>query len=100
RKKAENIPVPNGAHYARVFYEFRGTGTARFTQPMLVFSATAGTYTAGAYLGMNTSTVLELFKDNWALGIADNAGRIISGINGDRSGTVIQGKKLIVNSDT
>ena len=36
---------------------------------------------------------------HWA-DIVDNAGRIISGINGDTSGTVIQGKKLVINSDT
>src|SRR5699024_6630167 len=69
-------------------------------KPMVNFDKTAGIYTAGQYSGMNTSTVLELFKDNWALGIADNAGHLISGINGDRSGTVIQGKKLVINSDT
>lgn len=46
------------------------------------------------------STVLQLFKDNFALGIKDNAGKIISGINGDSSGLIIRGEKIVVNGDT
>lgn len=46
------------------------------------------------------STVLQLFKDNFALGIQDNTKNIITGINGDTSGFVITGKKIVVNGDT
>ena len=46
------------------------------------------------------STVLALFNDNFALGIADNTDKIISGINGDSSGLTINGKKLVINADT
>ena len=100
-RKWENISLPTGTKRIKVSFEAVGGITAAYLgHPMLVFGSTVGTYTAGSYSGMNTSTVLELFKDNWALGIADNAGRIISGINGDTSGTVIQGKKLVINSDT
>ncbi|MEQ4550877.1 phage tail spike protein [Weissella sp. GP1] len=45
-------------------------------------------------------TVLQLFKDNWAIGIKDNTGNIISGINGDPSGMTIAAKKLTVSADT
>ena len=100
QNKWEHITVPDTATSVKVSFEAREGTQAYLGHPMLVFGSTVGTYTAGSYSGMNTSTVLELFKDNWAVGIADNADRIISGINGDRSGTVIQGKKLIVNSDT
>lgn len=99
--KWENISVPDTATSVRISFEAREGTIAYLSHPMLVFGSTIGdAYMPGSYSGMNTSTVLELFKDNWALGITDNAGRIISGINGDKSGTVIQGKKLIVNSDT
>lgn len=99
--KVENITVPDTATNVRISFESREGTIAYLSHPMLVFGSTIGdTYMPGSYSGMNTSTVLELFKDNWALGIADNAGRLISGINGDRSGTVIQGKKLVINSDT
>ena len=101
QNKWENISIPDTATYLVISFEAREGTNAYLGHPMLVFGSTIGdTYMPGSYSGMNTSTVLELFKDNWALGIADNAGRIISGINGDTSGTVIQGKKLVINSDT
>ena len=98
--KWENVALPDGTRTINVTFAVRENTTQYLARPMLVFGSTIGTYMPGTYSGMNTSTVLELFKDNWALGIADNAGRLISGINGDRSGTVIQGKKLVINSDT
>ena len=101
QNKWENISIPDTATYVVISFEAREGTQAYLGHPMLVFGSTIGdTYMPGSYSGMNTSTVLELFKDNWALGIADNAGRLISGINGDTSGTVIQGKKLVINSDT
>lgn len=99
-KKRENIEVPEGSVKVRVGFEAREGTVQYLAKPMLVFDSSVDTYIPGSYSGMNTSTVLELFKDNWALGIADNSGKLISGINGDTSGTVIQGKKLVINSDT
>ena len=98
--KVENVKIPQDSVELRYSFWCQTAGMLLIAQPMLVFSNTVPTYMPGSYSGMNTSTVLELFKDNWALGIADNTGRLISGINGDRSGTVIQGKKLVINSDT
>ena len=98
--KFENIEIPDDARYIKVSFLVREGAYGYLGKPMLVFDSTVGTYMPGSYSSMNTSTVLELFKDNWALGIADNSGKIISGINGDTSGTVIQGKKLVINSDT
>lgn len=100
QRKWENIQVPTGAIKLRVSFEAREGTQQYLAKPMLVFSSSVDMYMAGSYSGINTSTVLELFKDNWALGIADNSGKLISGINGDTSGTVIQGKKLVINSDT
>ncbi|WP_258088367.1 phage tail spike protein [Weissella fangxianensis] len=98
--KIENVTIPSDAVELRYSFWCQTAGMLLIAQPMLVFSNTVPTYMPGSYSGINTSTVLELFKDNWALGIADNSGKIISGINGDTSGTVIQGKKLVINSDT
>lgn len=95
-----NMSIPAGTDSLQISIYARGQTSVNISQPILTFSRTAGTYTAGAYNNMGTSTVLSLFKDNWALGIADNAGKIISGINGDKTGTVIQGKKLVIDSDT
>lgn len=41
-----------------------------------------------------------MFQDNFALGIKNNVGNIISGINGDTSGLAITGKKVAINGDT
>lgn len=99
--KWENITVPDTATSVRISFEAREGTVAYLSHPMLVFGSTIGdTYMPGAYSGMNTSTVLELFKDNWALGITDNAGRLISGINGDASNTRIVGKQIILDNDT
>ena len=48
----------------------------------------------------SNQTALQLFKDNWSIGIKDNAGNLISGINGDSSGMTIAAKKLTVSPDT
>lgn len=99
--KWENISVPDTATSMGISFEAREGTVAYLSHPMLVFGSTIGdTYMPGSYSGMNTSTVLELFKDNWALGIADNAGRLISGINGDTSNTRIVGKQIILDGDT
>src|SRR5699024_7882708 len=86
-KKYENIKVPKEAKYVRVSFQSREGMNAYLKRPMLVFRSVAADYMPGPYSGMNTSTVLELFKDNWALGIADSSGKLISGIYGDTSGT-------------
>ncbi|WP_236698220.1 gp58-like family protein, partial [Weissella minor] len=41
-----------------------------------------------------------MFNENFGLGIKDNVGSIISGINGDTSGLAITGKKVAINGDT
>src|SRR5699024_3684617 len=95
-----SMAIPNGTDSLQISIYARGQTSVNISQPMLVFNSTVGNYQVGSYNNMGTSTVLELLKDNWALGIADNSGKLISGINGDKSGTVIQGKKLVINSDT
>ncbi|KAA8445047.1 phage tail spike protein [Weissella paramesenteroides] len=80
-KKVENISVPTDAKYIRVSFQCREGTTAYLKRPMLVFRSVAQPYMPGSY--MATDTVLRLFKDNWAVGIADNVGLITSGIIGD-----------------
>lgn len=99
-KYFDNVAVPKEAKYIRISFQTREGTNTYLSRPMLTFTPKAQDYMPGSYSGMNTQTVLKLAQDNWVLGIADNAGRIISGINGDKSGTVIQGKKLVINSDT
>ena len=47
----------------------------------------------------SNQTVLQLFKDNFQLGIKDNIGNIISGINGDTSGLMLTGKHIFLDGE-
>lgn len=79
--KIENVTIPDDA--VELYYSFWGQeeGTLVVSQPMLVFDSKVGTYMVGS--ATNSSTVLSLLKDNWSIGIADNIGRITSGIIGN-----------------
>ena len=97
--KIENITVPDGCVYIRISFQAREGTNLYLTSPMATFTPKAPSYTPGNYSGMNTSTVLQLFKDNWAIGIQDNSGKLISGINGDTSNTRIVGKQITLDGN-
>lgn len=46
----------------------------------------------------NSATVLSLLKDNWSIGIADNAGAITSGIVGNSSNMSLISNNVTINS--
>ena len=96
--KWENIDVPEGTKTMRVSFEAREGTNAYLANPMLTFTPKAMPYMPGGY--HSTSTVLELFDGRFALGIKNNTGNIISGINGDSSGLSIVGKKITISGDT
>ena len=50
--------------------------------------------------GSSFTSFMGMFRDNFAFGIKDNIGNIISGINGDTSGVTITGKHITLNGDT
>ncbi|QBZ02798.1 hypothetical protein [Weissella confusa] len=50
--------------------------------------------------GSSFTSFMGMFQDNWAIGIKDNAGNLINGINSDPSGMTIAAKKLTVSADT
>lgn len=96
-KTAENIAVPKNAAYIRVSFQCREGTNAYLKRPMLTFTPKAQPYMPGSYIA--TDTILQLFKDNWAIGIQDNSGKLISGINGDTSNTRIVGKQITLDGD-
>lgn len=96
----ENIQAPKGTVYIRVSFQAREGSQLYFTAPMVTFTSKAAAYVPGPYSHTGEQTVLNLLKDKWSIGIADNAGRIISGINGDRSGLAIIAKKVTISQDT
>ncbi|WKY79053.1 gp58-like family protein [Leuconostoc lactis] len=48
----------------------------------------------------DSSTVLSLLKDNWSIGIADNAGALASGIAGDLNSMTLISKKITLDGNT
>ncbi|MGV3185710.1 phage tail protein [Weissella paramesenteroides] len=96
-QKWENVSVPTNAHHIRVSFQTREGTNAYLSRPMLTFTNTAMSYMPGGY--HNTDTILQLFKDNWAIGIQDNSGKLISGINGDTSNTRIVGKQITLDGN-
>ncbi|MDI6496587.1 phage tail spike protein [Leuconostoc lactis] len=48
----------------------------------------------------DSDTVLSLLKDNWSIGIADNAGALASGIAGDLNGMTLISKKITLDGNT
>lgn len=96
-QKWENVSVPKNAHHIRVSFQTREGTNAYLSRPMLTFTNTAMAYMPGGY--HNTDTILQLFKDNWAIGIQDNSGKLISGINGDTSNTRIVGKQITLDGN-
>lgn len=100
QSKFENISVPQEAKYVRVSFQAREGTNAYLAKPMFTWTSKAAEYVPGPYSAVSEQTVLNLLKDKWSIGIADNAGRIISGINGDRSGLAIIAKKVTISQDT
>lgn len=96
-QKWENVSVPKNAHHIRVSFQTREGTNAYLSRPMLTFTNTAMAYMPGGY--HNTDTILQLFKDNWSIGIQDNSGKLISGINGDTSNTRIVGKQITLDGN-
>lgn len=48
----------------------------------------------------DSATVLSLLRENWSIGIADNAGALASGIAGDLNGMTLISKKITLDGDT
>ena len=100
QNKWEGIEVPDTAVMVNVSFEAREGTSAYLGHPMLVFGPTIGPYMPGSYSGMNSSTVLQLFKDNWGIGLADNIGKITSGIIGDKNSLNLINNNIVLQGKT
>lgn len=95
--KIENMTVPSGVAYMQVSLVNRiAAGPTHYALPMVNVGSKALPYTPD----VAGQTALQLFKDNFLLGIQSNTGALISGINGDSSGLNIVGKKITISGDT
>ncbi|MCS9997119.1 hypothetical protein EFL81_09880 [Weissella confusa] len=91
------VKTPENAAYVSFGMGWNG-GKVSFRHLSMYSGSKDYGYMPGSKSG--NQTVLQLFKDNWAIGIKDNAGNLINGINGDNSGVRIAAKQLIVSADT
>lgn len=92
----ETITLDAKTKFIRLTYQMRGNGNLYISRPYIgADKLPDGMYAAGPI--STNATTLQLFKDNFALGIKDNTGELISGINGDASGVRLAGDKIILD---
>lgn len=94
-RKSFTLTTPANTRYIAFGMCWNG-GSIAFRRPALYAGSTDYGYIPGAKMGAQTT--LQLFEDSFLLGIKDNIGNIISGINGDTSGVTITGKKITLDS--
>lgn len=96
--KTENIAIPEGTYYVSfVLAKSSWTASDVIYQPMLNYGPTASKY-APTYATNSSGSILTLLKDNWSIGIADNAGAITSGIVGNASNMSLISNNVFINS--
>lgn len=95
-RKSFTLTTPANTKYIAFGIGWNG-GSIAFKRPALY----AGSKDYGYMPSSKTSnqTALQLFKDNFQIGIKDNIGNIISGINGDTSGLMLTGKHIFLDGE-
>lgn len=100
-QKLENIAVPAGAAFVRVQFQFRGTGVARFLQPILVFNSTVGSYVQGNYNNNAALAQVKITADSISNFVRDSSGNISSNFQTALSKTsIITGSTLATSIQT
>lgn len=96
--KSENITVPSNTAFVSFVLGHSGSGTPdAIYHPMINHGATISPYTP-TYGTTASSTVLSLLKDNWSIGIADNAGAITNGIVGNSTNMSLISNNVVINA--
>ena len=93
----ENVIAPTNAVNMQVSLIVNNAGagqTAVFTQPMVTATEKLQPYTPNN----DITTQLSLLKDNWSIGIADNAGAITNGIVGNSTNMSLISNNVVINS--
>lgn len=97
--KLENRTPTTGAKYAGLVIAHSGPANDIIYQPMLNFGSNALKYSP-TYGTNSANTILQLFKDNWAIGITDNAFEIVSGIVGDNTSMNLISNNITLRGNT
>ena len=93
----ENVIAPINAVNMQVSLLVNDAGagqTAMFAQPMVTATEKLQPYTPNN----DITTQLALLKDNWSIGIADNAGAITSGIVGNSTNMSLISNNVVINA--
>lgn len=93
----EGVTAPDNAVNLQVslLTNDKGVGqTAIFTQPMVTATEKLQPYTPNN----DITTQLALLKDNWSIGIADNAGAITNGIVGNSTNMSLISNNVVINA--
>lgn len=93
----ENVIAPTTAVNMQVSLLVNDAGagqTAIFTQPMVTATEKLQPYTPNN----DITTQLALLKDNWSIGIADNAGAITNGIVGNSTNMSLISNNVVINA--
>ncbi|MCT8388340.1 phage tail spike protein [Leuconostoc lactis] len=93
----EGVTAPDNAVNLQVslLTNDKGVGqTAMFTQPMVTATEKLQPYTPNN----DITTQLALLKDNWSIGIADNAGAITNGIVGNSTNMSLISNNVVINA--
>ncbi|WP_278363628.1 gp58-like family protein, partial [Leuconostoc lactis] len=100
--KLENQTSPANTAFVAIAIAHSGATSGGYDvvgRPMLNIGSKVGTYSP-TYAGTASTTQLALLKDNWSIGIADNAGALASGIAGDLNGMTLISKKITLDGNT
>lgn len=100
--KLENQTSPANTAFVAIAIAHSGATSGGYDvvgRPMLNIGSKVGTYSP-TYSSTASTTQLALLKDNWSIGIADNAGALASGIAGDLNGMTLISKKITLDGNT
>lgn len=95
----ENITPPTGTYYVAFALGHNSAVTDAIYQPMLNYGSKALKYTP-TYGTDSESTILQLFKDHWAIGIQDNTWEMVSGIIGDNTSMNLISNNITLRGNT
>lgn len=99
--KFENQMAPANTRYVSLVIAHSGTptgGSDIIGRPTLNYGAKVTTYSP-TKSSTASSVQLALMKDNWSVGINDNAGKLASGVFGTIDGMNLVGNKMTINAN-
>lgn len=98
--KLENQTSPANTAFVSIAIAHSGATSGGYDvvgRPMLNIGSKVGTYSP-TYAGTASTTQLALLKDNWSIGIADNAGAITNGIVGNSTNMSLISNNVVINA--